>query len=81
MSPFAAPIGPPKSHTRVTPSDSIALGGFQYLYVVTSGTLSIKGLEDSSATDYGSPAAGAIIPFGDGYVMSTGTTAVVNGCK
>lgn len=81
MSPFASPTGAPKSHTRITPSDTVPVGGLQYLYVVTSGTLVLKGIEDGSTTDYGSPVAGTVIPFGDGYVMATGTTAVVNGQK
>jgi hypothetical protein len=66
------------SWRAVTPSDTVPLDpGCRGLYITASGTLTIKGVWDSTAASLGTPAANVLIPGRFAFVMSTGTSATV----
>lgn len=71
----ASSTTPPQAFVAVTPSDSNVLYGAQWLYVGTAGNVAIKGLNDSAAATLSNVPAGSFIPFANGSVMATNTTA------
>jgi hypothetical protein len=74
------PEQPYNYHQRVSAVANVNLSApFQLLYVITSGTL-VTYNADGTTTDWGEPAAGALIP-GPHYGVDDGSTAVVNGWK
>lgn len=73
--PFApSAAAAPVTFQTCTPSDSVLLGGFQFLRIGAAGNVALKGVNDSVSTVI-PVAAGEYVPFGAGYVMATGTTA------
>lgn len=78
--PFSSPTGAPVSFVAVTPGNTTLLGGFQYLYVAVAGNLELQGVDDAASTGAFAVLAGALIPFGAGYVRSL-TTATLVGLK
>lgn len=68
----------PENFFAITPSDATLLQGLQYLYVVESGNLVIKGAAPGSAPRTWPVTAGQVILFGAGYVMAA-TDATVDG--
>lgn len=77
---MATPIrtrdGAPATFVDVTKSDSTRLEGFQWLRIGGDGNLCLKGIETGAvACTPFAVLAGEYVPFGAGYVMSTGTTA------
>ena len=71
----ASSTTPPQAFVAVTPSDSNLLLGAQRLYVGGAGNVAIKGINDSAAATLTAVPVGTFIPFSNGYVMATGTTA------
>src|SRR5690348_6458320 len=58
------------SFRAVTPSDTIPLdAGCRGLFVVATGTVTVKGVFDSAAVSLGTQAAGVTIPGRFAYVM------------
>lgn len=66
------------SFRAVTPSDTVPLdAGCRGLFVVATGTVTVKGVFDGAAVSLGTQAAGVTIPGRFGFVMATGTTATL----
>lgn len=66
--------GDPDLFVDITPSNSTLLSGLQYLRVTGAGNLALKSKNGGPSIIV--PAqAHEYVPFGSGYVMSTGTTA------
>lgn len=65
----------PQSFVAVTPSDTVAVTGVQWLRIGAAGNLALQGIATGSTPVTMAVTAGEYVPFGNGLVMATGTTA------
>lgn len=64
----------PQGYVAITPSDTVPILGIQWLRVGTAGNLTLANITGAGSVTL-AVTAGEYIPFGNGFVMNTGTNA------